>query len=346
MSTKKKKIFSYNVRLIMVIVPLILSITLSCLYFDKAIRLNEQKRFSYVEIGTVNYKVRLRDNDFYDRKVLNQDMSYIANLIDKIRVNFNYDFKYDKKINNKYTYDIVGILEIDNPDTNEKFLLKEYNLMSEKKINNFDRKNYNISESILVDYQLYNKISNDFKKNFKVNTVSKFSVILRVKRDISNDIEQPKKLTMEIPLTDKAVSINAKRSSVDKKDTIITNKKLVKKERTYLLKGFVFLGISVLIIVSFRKVFFRLYIVPSKYEESLNRIRREYDRLLIEVTRLPKMDDYTITDINEFEELVDLVELYGELIRIREDKKNNECLFYVVHKKEIYIYALRKNEKN
>ena len=41
-----------------------------------------------------NYKIYLKDNNYYKQNYLDKDMSYIANLIDYISINYNYKFIY------------------------------------------------------------------------------------------------------------------------------------------------------------------------------------------------------------------------------------------------------------
>ena len=89
---KKAKVKNNYLEEIILIILFILFIILSFLCFKKSIIIQREQNVFYEEIGSPNYKIYLKDNNYYKQDYLDKDMSYIANLIDYISINYNYKF--------------------------------------------------------------------------------------------------------------------------------------------------------------------------------------------------------------------------------------------------------------
>ena len=100
-TTKKK---TKNYVFIILIVLLLLGATLILSSISKIDAIGNS------EIGSVDYTVYLKDNDFYTNKYLRKGDSeannYIASLIDKFDVNFIYNSSYSRFIDYNYEYKI------------------------------------------------------------------------------------------------------------------------------------------------------------------------------------------------------------------------------------------------
>ena len=69
------------------------------------------KNISYNEEGSkVNYKVFLKENDYFTDKYLGEGETYITSLIDYININYNYAIKFSEKVSGDYTYNIVATI--------------------------------------------------------------------------------------------------------------------------------------------------------------------------------------------------------------------------------------------
>ena len=118
---KKAKVKNNYLKEIILILSFILFLILSFLCFRKSIIIQREQNVFYEEIGSPNYKIYLKDNNYYKQDYLDKDMSYIANLIDYISINYNYKFISDTELNGEYYYKIVANLEIRNPKNNSLF---------------------------------------------------------------------------------------------------------------------------------------------------------------------------------------------------------------------------------
>ena len=86
---------NYTTRLIFVFVSVVF-IGLVLGNFTKQINeLYKESKFKIYETGYINYDVTLKENTFYDYNILGMDMAYVPDLIDDIKVRFNYNFYSD-----------------------------------------------------------------------------------------------------------------------------------------------------------------------------------------------------------------------------------------------------------
>lgn len=82
----------------------------------------------YEENSNLDYKVYLKENEFYDTPYLEKDKKYISALIKYIDSSFYYTFKSEKALNLNYNYFIDAKLSINDP-SGENIYEKIYTLL-------------------------------------------------------------------------------------------------------------------------------------------------------------------------------------------------------------------------
>ena len=87
----------------------------------KAFEYTEKEEIVYRETSTVNYKVYLKDNNFYETQYLEDGMAYVASLIDKIHINYDYSLTSSIKSNIDVDYKIVAKLIIGSQNNSKVF---------------------------------------------------------------------------------------------------------------------------------------------------------------------------------------------------------------------------------
>ena len=74
--------------------------------------LNKENFFYYKEKSTIDYKVKLKENNFYDVEYLEKDMLYVASLIDSIDIDFKYDFLSEQNIDINFEIACINIYSL------------------------------------------------------------------------------------------------------------------------------------------------------------------------------------------------------------------------------------------
>ena len=116
------------------LIPSVVLLLVSFLLFINSVQLNSKiVNVGYSETGNADYKVYLKENDYYDRKFLDSGMQYITNIISTINSKFNYEIHADENMDFDYKYKVTGELIISDPiDTSRILHTKAYNLLEEK----------------------------------------------------------------------------------------------------------------------------------------------------------------------------------------------------------------------
>ena len=337
--------WSFSLRIIGRIFIVILFLLLGTYLLVKAIHFESGKMISYKEKSNVDYNVCLKNNSFYDINCLPKNMKYVANLIDKIQVKFDYFFDIDEMIDINFKYNIDGKLFI--KDKNGKiFYEKNYTFLEEKEVNNHDN-NIKISEVLDIDYNKYNTVANSFKSSYGIDTESYLIITMKVKKDALNDddssIASDSNMYLTIPLSERAIDIELNFDDIDRKSIMIVKERLVFKNTMCLITAglSIFAGFYVMIKTM------RKYRVPNNnkvYDAYIKKILREYDRLIAESKTIISFDNKEIIKVNSFNELLDIHDNLTLPILYYNVTSHVKCYFYITHQNIVYLYTVKASD--
>ena len=115
-------------------------------------------------------------------------------------------------------------------NNNKKVWTKEYILLDEKSIDIKNENKYSIKENIKINYDEYNEIINNFKKDYMLAVTSDLVVTMLVEVDgkyIPADkvFKTDNKMTVTIPLSERTININTNYKDVNSNE-IITSQKI------------------------------------------------------------------------------------------------------------------------
>ena len=120
----KKLYIGYNGRIVIYILMFITFILLGFMFTFKALDFIEKKVINYSEKSNLDYKVYLKENDFYDEDYLDKNMVYVAGLIDKVKVDFDYNFISDETVDLNFDYKVMAKLLITDSNGNNTYFKK------------------------------------------------------------------------------------------------------------------------------------------------------------------------------------------------------------------------------
>jgi len=275
-------------------------------------KLETVKTATYIEKGTLDYKVCLVENEYYEVECLNKGMNYVASLIDHLDVYFDYDFETDSKVDYIYTYSINGVVKVyeKNKPTNVIFE-KPINFIQETTKTSQNNDDINISEKLEINYAEYNDLIRSFKNEYNVSADSYLKIFLNVnviaKSDnLEKDINKSNVMEITIPLTESQINITMDSNDISYTDTV---KEISKGFINYIcLIGSAITGfIAMLLIVL--SLFFanKRSRSRSPYRKFVDKIKKEYDYVVVNAKSLINEENYDeILDLDNFQELLDL----------------------------------------
>lgn len=343
--TKKPKVYiSFNTRLLTLTLLFIALVICSTLSITKSINTNKTVQINYKGDEELNYKVYLKENDFYETNYLEENMAYITSLIDNIKVNYKDTFSIDKKVDLNYHYKIVARLVI-TPKNNIKQILFEKSYILLDKSGNVENKNsYGLNEEIEIDYNKYNQVANNFKTTYGIDCESKLyvsKVLLTTGNETNYDINinNISENSLEIPLSEKQITITKNIKVSEKKSDTTTLKAFIDDKVLFIL-GVVLSIVVVIDAIFIIKLVSLLKPKKDKYEKELKRILNEYDRMIVSVNRMPDLSKHDVYKVTSFDELIDARDNLKIPIAYVKISKEKSC-FYVKDENIIYIYYLK-----
>lgn len=327
----------------------IVILALAFCFISSSLNINVVKSktlLNYNEVGYTDYNVSLKKNNYFDKKELPSNEQYIASIIDKVNINYKYDFSASDRVNGTYSHKIFAKVSADynvDTNTNKKVWSKDYKIKQEenKKIEN--KTVFNINENVSVSYDKYNKIINDFKRDYMLAVNAKVDVIMQVDYDIIYNGKKVKKevnLTTSIPLSEQTIEIATNYKPSD--TGAITEKVVVNRFNNVFV--FIFgillgiLGIGILI-----KQFIEIMKDDQKQSAYLKKLKKylhDYGDIIATSKEPPKMKGLNVIEVIKFEDMVNAQDDLRVPIIFCETKKNQEGKFYLISQDCVYCYIL------
>ena len=264
----------------------------------------------YKEDNSLNYKVYLKDNNYFESKYLEEGKTYIASLIDYISIDYTYKLDFDEKVSGSYKYYLKANVSANKPNNEEgNYWSKDYIIKDEEKRDFEDKNSVIITDHNNVTYDTYNKVLSEFKKEYDLDTDGELTISLVVETFIKDtDVNKkiPSKMSLSIPLLEKAVNANISKNVVDNSKCIV--KELEQNAYIFLLIKFIGVGIIVLSIVFLvRSVLrYRIFSKNNDFELKLNKLLTNHDSIIASVEDLPDISDFNVVDVVSFNELIDV----------------------------------------
>ena len=340
----KKIYIGYNGRIAIYILMFITFILLGLMFTFKAFEFTEKKVINYSERSNLDYKVYLKENDFYDEDYLDKNMVYVASLIDKVKINFDYNFISDETVDLNFDYKVMAKLLITDSNGNNTYFKKDYVLLENKKVMFENPKNKLIKDSIEIDYDYYNSVANKFKSSYGVNAVSNLLVYVFINKETVNKnivIDNDSLMSVTIPLSENSVNITIDYKEIDNNSKLIDECSIIIDNVIYMIIAIIFLLFSLLFVIKVVKLLTILKTNKNIYDRYIGRLLSEYDRLIVETTTCPKMDDDNIIKISKFQELLDVRDNLKLPIMYYSVAKHQKCYFYIMHENKFYLNIVK-----
>lgn len=344
---KTKKTLSYKANIILYSFTFLLFLALSLYGLTHSIQFQDQEIIDYKETGELDYKVHLKPNDFYEDEVLDKNLVYVASLVDKIDTTFDYEFNIDKNIDVDFSYNIIGKLQITDEAGENTYLEKKYVLLQNKKASLNDLNNFRLNEKISLDYDEYNKIATGFRATYAVSTKSNFIITLQIIKSSSNkDVYINGSTTVQtitIPLSEKSVNIKLDYNDINNDSTVINKQDIYLKNAAGISASILFILMSLYFLLKVVKTIEKRLKIQSKYDRYINKILKEYDRLIVETQSLVDFNKYELIEINKFEELLDARDNLKSPINYYVVAPHLKSYFYIVSDR-VYFYEANAEE--
>lgn len=341
---RRSAIISFSFAIILIV---LLSSTFFAIYKVKS----AAQYVPYNESSLVDYKVNLKENEFFENPYLENNQQYISNLIDTITANFNYQINIDnKEIEYKYKYSIEAELEVKEKNT-QNILYNKTEVLLEEQEHNTNNLNVNIKENIDINYAKYNDYIKKFISTYKLDSAeSNLRVNMRVSvagdcEDYSENVSKATTLSVIIPLTQNTISIDVSDNIINTSNNVLQCSTLKEEDKVYLILGIFFLILAVLLLAYILRYIIKTQSAETIYEKELKKILNNYGTYIQMLGNDFYFRDYHMLKVNSFEDMLEIRDTIRQPILMRENNEKTGAYFIIPSStKLLYIYRLKVSD--
>lgn len=301
---------------------------------------NQQQSVVYTENGSVDYKVYLKENEFFEQNYLGVDRQYIASLIKNVQANFKYNLS-SNELNKNYNYVYKIVAETNVEETaNQNSIYKFTEDLVEEKVLQFNTNSgLKINEYITIDYNKYNDIINRFISTYYLEEISS-TLTIKMYVNVEGVTKSSTPVaSLVVPLTTKTVAIDLESNAVNATNMNVY-KEIAEKDNFYL---------AVLTFVLTVMVIIELFIFTNStkddasiYRNKVKKILMNYDSYIQKINNDFNFEGYQKLEMKSFEDLLQIRDTISQPILMIETKLDKETDFIVPGKGKVaYIYKLK-----
>ena len=344
----KKLVIKVRTWALFLLLPSLVLLVGGTLLLIKSLNLKgEETKLLYNEVGNVDYKVYLKENDFYKDEYLDKGMKYVANLISSVKPEFTYELHSTETLDLTYKYKIDADLIITDVNDTTPLKVKNYKLLKEKEVNS-NSDNFRISETVDIDYDEYNTYVNEYKKELGLVVDAKLRVYLTVDtlgniKGVKESLNSKKTLQITIPLSEKTLDITIDNDKINTSDSVTINTGVTVANLTMLVVG-IAIGVIGFVLLIVAIIIYNKYKKNDPYTISLRNIFKQYDRLIVNAKYGESdidLDKCTSNvTVERFSELVDAARNDGTSIIWIEKIPGEESIFVVMKDDKAIVFNL------
>lgn len=317
---------------------------LTTMFMIKATKQSKiSKDIVYIENSNLDYKVYLKENDFFNTRYLEEENQYIASLIDYIEVNFRYELQASESgLNYKYIYKIVAEVNVEDKINHKSLYKFKEDLIESKEYEHNTKSKLIINEPIKVDYNRYNDIIKRFVDLYDLDN-SNASVNVNMYVDLLDNetIDKDKKntpaISLTIPLTTETMAIDIESNKIF--DNPINVCKNINQGK-YL---YVTVLLVILDIISIIKLIFFINDTKNEkavYKMRLRKIMSNYGSYIQKLNNEYDFKNHQILEIKSFEDLLQIKDTLNKPILMTEKALAMETFFFIPSEENVYVYEL------
>ena len=291
----------------------------------------------YNEASEVDYKVYLKENDFYDEEYLGKGQSYIATLVDHIVAEFNYKIcMQQENVNFKYSYGISSQLEVfDN--TYKKVIYNPTDVLVEEKVYYYTNSDcLTIKDDIAIDYNSYNEKATKFVEAYELTSVD-CTLIVSMNINVTGacnefEADTTKNYTMSlaIPLIAKTTDITLESSVPTDENKLLSCTNAAANSVGFKVAAIISGSLDVLAVAALIVFMDLTRDKHIDYASKVARILRNYKSYIQQINNDLDDSEYQVLLVNTFTEMLDIRDTLQRPVLFHENDDKTCANFYIL----------------
>lgn len=326
----------------------VIVILLASILIITYLTLTQNEYNNYKEKAKVDYRVNLKENEFYPEDHLDEKTSVVASLIKNIEVEFKYNLDLEHEQEYTYNYKILAKTSV-KEGSRANLIYETAEEIINKELQTSNSKNLEIIEKLNIDYNEYNekisKFINIYSLNNTTNTLElDMYVYVTNKYDGKQINAQNKVMTLNIPLTTKTVDISINSNVIEDEGQILSKKSEYENLEWVLAVGVIALVIGIVIFIKLIKYILDNRRAETMYTQELKKILFNYKNYIQTINEDLDTSTYKIVQINTFNELLSMKETIQAPILMYTEANEDRTKFMIINDGLLYINILGAKE--
>lgn len=305
-----------------------------------AIKKVEKTYMQYSDNKNLEYKVTLKENEYYKEPHIEKGNQYIASLIKSINADFKYHFNLPTQYD--YKYKIVGVATVIDEKTNKTIYTFSEELLPEQ--TGKSDGNLDIDQNVNVKFGKYNNLMKQFVDSYDLKNVT-CTLSLNLNLGITSSTQQFAEqninvMTLDIPLAQNTIAIDTKYNSLNNNNLIE-----VQQETTdttpFVVTASIIFAIDVLCFIIFIIYLKKTETDEEKYNSQLKKIINNYDSYISRVEDDFNMQEYQILKVQRFSDLLEIRDtMQLPIIMIERKEQFVTCFVIPTPSNILYFYSI------
>lgn len=325
---------------------IVLCFIFSCCFFLTYLNRNQNHYVKYDESSYINYKVHLKENEFFNSDYLTENNQYIASLIDHISADFKYNLALEENnVEYKYAYRIEAEVKVTQTSTGNTLYNTKQELKSTTKKTTTE--DVTIREDVNIDYNYYNELIKRFVNIYSLeDTTSTLNINMYVDVASTHEKFEDKEtkdsvITLSIPLTAKTMAIDLSNNLVNSEDNLLQYKPTTSRGIMYLVLASLLAITAVVLIIYTIQYEIKTRTAENIYEKELKKILNNYSSYIQTLNSDFDFTDYQPLRIDTFSDMLEIRDTIHQPILMREKHDRSGAYFLIPSSTKIlYVYRL------
>ena len=307
---------------------------------------NRATYIPYMEKSEVDYRVLLKENDFYDEPYAEEGKAYVTAIIDRVETDFAYRVLMGSdNVNFEYAYRIDAVMRV--TDKSGAVIYEYIDELVPEVRRERQGDSLQIAQRVSVDYAKYNDLATGFTSFYELeNTKSTLLLEMHISvvgacEEFTDDTSNSYVVALNVPLADKTVTMSVS-SSVEEGDNFILARESETAKNVFLVFMIIFWVLTVLggaFIVVF------IYITRNEdinYEINVNRILKNYRSFIQKLANHFDDTGYRILMLSAFTELLEIRDTIQAPV-LMDENDDKTCTRFLVptNSNILYVFEIK-----
>jgi len=342
---KTVKITKAKKRALLVLCIVAITIIFSCIIwelFTARYKDIEKVYYSYNSTGSIDYKVYLKPNSMYGEEYLEKDRYYIFKFIDRVDMDFKYNYVANKTANLNVEYNVRAYLQGLHGNENEILWSKEYVLIPDKSFAS-ENSTAEISVSLPVELDYYSRVKEALYMESEVNAPVVLNVVFNIHTTAQTDkgtIEDVISPNLSIPIGSTIIKMEGEPSvtGANRISETVKYRVPVNKGTVLLLAISAIIMIILTVFVGMAKT----EAPPDAFEKQITAIFKEYGERLAGMEHTISYHFSDVINVSSIEDMVKIADEIGQPVFYYKVNSNEErkIEFFVFDNNRVYYMVI------